>query len=268
MRRVAARGSAGTTDSPPPWWDGPGLRPPVPWPTGDDPAGRASRPAGYARERAPVPRAVGAWRAVLLALGVLVGVLAAALAGPAGVRGTGARSVTTPFLSYSPPPGWSAVPGATTGGPALVGVSHGPGYPCGAEESTRGFAGAALLPVAATAGPADRAERMARWFATTSFSASDGTPPDVAVAPPRPVRVRGPGGPVDGTVTEAAVRAPPGRDGCAAAAGRVLVLAVPASGGAALLIVAGDTAGGPAEPGAPDPSALEAVIATAELRTS
>ena len=203
---------------------------------------------------------------MLLAVGAFLAVLAVALGVMVAVRGTGgAGSVTTPFLSYSPPPGWSAAPdpAATTDAPALAGVVHGPGYPCGAEEFVRGFAGAALLPVDATVSPADRAERVARWFAVTSFSASDGTPPDVAVAPPRPVRVAGPDGAVDGTVTEATVRAPAGRDGCAAAAGRVLVLAVPAGGGAALLLAAGDTEGGPAEPEAPSPSALDALIASA-----
>ena len=207
---------------------------------------------------------------MLLVVGVLVGVLCVALGVTIAVRGTGGTgSVTTPFLSYTPPPGWSAAPAdpdATTGAPALVGVVRGAGYTCGAEEFVRGFAGAALLPVDATADPADRAERVARWFAVTSFSGADGTPPDVAVTPPRPVRVSGPDGPVDGTVTT--VRVPAGRDGCAATAGRVLVLAVPTGGGAALLLAAGDTEGGPAEPQAPSPSTLDALIASAELRTA
>ena len=176
--------------SPPPWWDEPGRRasraavdphPVLPWAAGDDTAGppRSGRaPRSGARRRGPsfVARAVATSPrpAVLLAVGVLVGVLAVALAVTVAVRGTGGTgSVTTPFLSYSPPPGWSAAPSdpaATTDAPTLVGVVHGPGYTCGAEEFVRGFAGAALLPVDATAGPADRAERVARWFAVTSFS--------------------------------------------------------------------------------------------------
>ena len=233
---VAGRGSAGAESSPPPWWDEPGRRahgrpadphPALPWPAGGPPrSGRAPRFGGRAA-RGPsfVARAVGTSPrpAVLLAVGVLVGVLGVALGVTIAVRGTGGTgSVTTPFLSYSPPPGWSAAPadpGATTDAPALVGVVRGAGYTCGAEEFVRGFAGAALLPVDATADPADRAERVARWFAVTSFAGADGTPPDVAVAPPRPVRVGGPDGPVDGTVTEATVRVPAGRDGCAASGG-------------------------------------------------
>jgi hypothetical protein len=46
----------------------------------------------------------------------------------------------------------------------------------------------------------------------------------------------------------------------------VLVLAVPAEGGAALLLVAGDGEGGPAEP-APTASGLDAVVESAQLRT-
>ena len=56
-----------------------------------------------------------------------------------------------------------------------------------------------------------------------------------------------------------------GRGECPATAGRVLVLAVPHAGGAALLLVAGDTEGGPADPAPVDPSALDAVVASARL---
>jgi hypothetical protein len=204
------------------------------------------------------------WRPVAL---LVVGVLAVAVGVAAVVlRGT-SDVVTTPFLTYTPPAGWSAAPGATSDAPALVGVVHGPRYACGGEEQLRGFAAATLLPTDATTGPADRAERVARWFAATTFSADDGTPPEVTLAPPRTVRVAGPDGPVDGTVTEATVQAPGGRSDCAATAGRVLVLAVRADGGAALLLVAGDSAGGPSEP-APTPSALDAVVESARLRTT
>jgi hypothetical protein len=176
--------------------------------------------------------------------------------------------VTTPFLSYVAPSGWNAAtidPGTVVDTPSLSGVVHGPGYPCDGEEHLRGFAAAVLLPSDASGGPAGRGERVARWFADTAYGAPDGTPPEVAVAPPRPVRVTGPEGPVDGTVTEATVRTPPGRADCAAAAGTVLALAAPVSGGAAVLLVAGDTEGGPAEPAAPDRAVLDAVLAGVRL---
>ena len=270
MRHVGECGSTSAGGAPP-WWDGPvrrapaGPSPALPWSGGTDPG----HPSTAARTAGTSLRMV-----VLLAVGVLAGVAAlvlgmAALGVSAAARGTGG-TVTTPFLSYTPPPGWSvasADPDATRGAPALVGVVHGPRYRCGGEELVRGFAGAALLPTDATAGPADRAERVARWFAATTFAAADGTPPDVTVAPPRSVQVAGPDGPVDGTVTEAVVRAPAGRSDCTATAGRVLVLAVPADGGAALLLVAGDSEGGPAEP-APTPSVLDAVVESAQLRAT
>lgn len=209
----------------------------------------------------------------LLVVGVLVGVAVVILTVTVTAR---AEPVTTPALSYAPPSGWSSAPPEAAG--PLVGVVHGPRYRCGDEEFVRGFAGSALLPTDATAGPADRAERAARWFADATFSAADGTPPEVTVGPPRPVQVPGPDGPVGGTVTEAHVRAPGdrapgdrapgGRDDCTAAAGRVLVLAAPVDGGAALLLVAGDTEGGPADPAAPDPSTLDALIASARLRAA
>lgn len=261
MRRVRERGSS----PPPPWWDGPVRRgsapgPALPWSEGTD----ARCPAAVARPAGSPSRLV-----VLLVVGVLVAVSTVALGVAAAVRGTGG-TVTTPFLTYTPPPGWSAVPGpdATREAPALVGVVHGPRYACGEEEHLRGYAAAALLPTDATAGPADRAERIARWFAATTFSAADGTPPDIAVVPPRAVRVAGPDGPVEGTVTEATARTPGGSSDCPATAGRVLVLAAPANGGAALLLVAGDSEGGPVEPAAPDRSTLDAVITSAQLHTT
>ena len=201
-----------------------------------------------------------------------VGLLVLALVVVLGVRATAdAVPVATPFLAYTPPPGWSTAPphaAATTDAPTLVGVVHGPRYICGGEEFLRGFAAAALLPVDPVASPADRAERVSRWFAATAYPAPDGTPPDITVAPPRAVRVTGPAAAVEGTVTETTVRAPGGRGNCGATAGRVLVLAVPHDGGAAVLLVAGDTEGGPDAPRAPDAGALDAMVASARLPTA
>jgi hypothetical protein len=185
------------------------------------------------------------------------------------------RAVSTPFLSYSAPPGWTPAPSGPEGQdgaapldvPTLTGVVHGPVYACGGESHLRGFAAAALLPTgpAAGTGPADRAASLARWFAAVSYAAPDGTAPEVTVAPPRPVRVDGPTGLVDGSITEATTRAAAGQDGCSATAGTVRVLAAPVTGGAALLLVAGDTGGGPPEPAPPERAALDAVLASVRL---
>jgi hypothetical protein len=206
-------------------------------------------------------------------LAVVVVVAAVALLATVGVRASdNARThrtptLTTPFLSYAPPAGWSAPPldrGAGTDAPMLTGVVHGPGYECGGQSFVRGFAAAALLPTGAEVGPAELAERLARWFAATSYAAPGGAPPDVSVAPPRPLPVDGPDGTVAGTVVEVSVRAPAGPAGCSAG-GTVLALGAPVSGGAALLLVAGDSAGGPTEPAAPDRSTLDAVLASVRL---
>jgi hypothetical protein len=206
---------------------------------------------------------------VVLAVAV---VAAAALLATAGVLSehssrTAGTTLTTPFLSYAPPAGWSAPPpdpGAGTDPPVLTGVVHGPGYECGGQSFLRGFAAAALLPTGAEVGPAELAERLARWFAATSYAAPGGAPPDMSVAPPRPMPVDGPDGGVAGTVVEVSVRAPAGPAGCSAG-GTVLALGAPVSGGAAVLLVAGDSAGGPTEPAAPDRSTLDAVLASVRL---
>jgi hypothetical protein len=206
-------------------------------------------------------------------LAVVVVVAAVALLATVGVRASdNARThrtptLTTPFLSYAPPAGWSAPPldrGAGTDAPMLTGVVHGPGYECGGQSFVRGFAAAALLPTGAEVGPAELAERLARWFAATSYAAPGGAPPDVSVAPPRPLPVDGPDGTVAGTVVEVSVRAPAGPAECSAG-GTVLALGAPVSGGAALLLVAGDSPGGPTEPAAPDRSTLDAVLASVRL---
>jgi hypothetical protein len=240
----------------------------LPWlPAAPSPPGpiRGRRPLGsVAAEVVAAFRRVGPRRLVaLLVLGALV--LAAVIV--TLVQGI-SRTMTTPFLSYTAPAGWSADP---TGGrapldvPGLTGAVHGPRYDCGGEPSVRGYVAATFLPVDAApgSGPADRADRLARWFAGVSYAARDGTAPALTVAPPRPVRVAGPDGPVDASVTEVDAQTV-GRGGCGAR-GTVAVLAAPASGGAALLLVAGDTGGGPASPAPPDRATLDAVLASVRL---
>lgn len=188
----------------------------------------------------------------------------------AHLRTVDERTVSTSFLSYTAPSGWAPQPGdtaAATEGPALLGVVHGPGYTCDGEQYLRGFAAAALLPTGPDpgSGPADRAQRLARWFATVSYTADGGAAPEVTVATPRTVPVHGPDGQIDGTVVEATARAAPGSSGCAAMSGVVRVVAAPGSGGAALLLVAGDTGGGPVEPRPPEQATLDAVLDSVQL---
>jgi hypothetical protein len=211
--------------------------------------------------------AVVARRRLLVLLVAVVLVLAGIAA--AGIRawsGPDSR-VSTPFLSYSVPDGWSP-DGAglvvAVDAPTLTAVVHGPAYTCGGEPHVRGFAAAALLPTDPAASTA-AAERLGRWFATASFTAPGSAPPAVTAAPPRPVRVAGPEGPVDATVTEVVAAGDPRRGDCAPTDGRVLALAAPTGGGTALLLVAGDTRGGPAQPPPTDRATLDAVLASTRL---
>ena len=267
MRCVTGRGSTGrrarrprggTSRRP-----GPGAtfgrpQPELPWTAGDDtadlrdpdeiigPGVPTGRPSVGVRVVATPARP-----AVLLAVGVLLAVARRRARGDGrGARDGRRRLVTTPFLSYSPPPGWSTAPRPGRGD-RRAGAGAASSTVRATRAATRSSCAASprrpCCPPTRPPSPADRAERVARWFAATSFSAADGTPPDVTVSPPRSVRVAGPDGPVDGTVTEAtsgcrpgATAAPRRRAGCSCWRCR-------ASGGAALLLA-------PATPRAARPS--------------
>ncbi len=237
---------------------------------------RAARPplARHGHGRRPVGLGPRGLVALLAVAALAVAAAVSAVVTTAVTARSAAPAVSTPFLSYTAPAGWTSPARGTAApldAPALTGTVRGPEYDCGGEPRVRGFATAALLPADASAGsgPPDRAERLARWFATVSYSAPSHTPaggaaPEVTVAPHRLLRVAGPDGPVDATVVEVTARAAT-RAGCAPSGGTVLALAAPVSGGAALLLVAGDTDGGPAEPAPPDRAALDAALASVRL---
>lgn len=271
VRRVDGRGTGRHEPLP---WDRPALAPrrdahaPLPWlPADARRVGPPTRPSAPHR----LLRVLAAHRRVTA---VTLGILLLALAVPAVTllradEPVGPRTVSTPFLTYTAPAGWVPEPVDTKGAdeaplPAvLAGVVHGPGYSCGGESHQRGYAAAALLPPDAAVKSAVRAENLARWFAAASYA--DGTPAEVSVAFTRPMQVPGRAGPVDATLTEVTARAGGGDATCAAVEGTVLALAAPAGGGVAVLLLAGDTRGGPIEPAAPDRAALDGVIASARL---
>jgi hypothetical protein len=203
---------------------------------------------------------------------IALGVLVLALAVPAVVmlrpgEPPGPHTVSTPFLTYTAPGGGAPEPSAEapdeSSFPAVLsGVVHGPGY-CGAgEPHLRGFAATTLLPPDAAVEPAVRAESLARWFAAASYA--DGTPAEVSVAFTRPMQVPGRDGPVAATLTEVTATAAGGDSDCAVE-GAVRTLAAPVSGGVAVLLLAGDTGGGPSAPAVPERAALDAVIASVRL---
>jgi hypothetical protein len=166
------------------------------------------------------------------------------------------RDVTGAGLVFGVPEDWTPAPGAPAAGLPVEAAHFGPGYECGGSTFFRGFAAA----LAAPGLPPDVAAQELGGLAGTSFyTRTGGVPAEVRVAAPRPVDVGGtPGQLAEVTVTT------PVDDGCLATGGTILVLAVPAAGGSSVLVVNGDTAGGPVDaPPVPPRGVLDAMIASA-----
>jgi len=227
-------------------------------------------PPGWAPPSAPQRRG----RLVAL---IAVGVLLLAALGVGGyllVRDTTAgpaavpadfRPITTSTLTYAVPPGWTDSPNALSVlGAPFEGRADAPGYTCEDAQYFRGLAASAFVPgerpAAAVAGA------FARETGRVFYLSADGGIPDVQVSDARPLDVGG----VEGQVVEATSRTPTD-DGCLATSGVVLLLAVPTTGpdgapGTAVLVVNGDTAGGPATaPPLIDRATLDAVLNSARL---
>ncbi|MDN5918688.1 MAG: hypothetical protein L0I76_26930 [Pseudonocardia sp.] len=157
------------------------------------------------------------------------------------------------------PDGWNpAPPGAapvTVYGVPFAPVAQGPGYPCGNGSFSRGTVAGAQVAVPPGVGVEQAASAFARGAGEALYA---GAAPQVAVGTPEPRD----GG---GTQVEATVRAD-GLGGCRATEATVLVVAEPrvtagdGSTGAALLVIAGDTRGGPA---APEPLTRDALLGIA-----
>ena len=105
-------------------------------------AARAGRRAPPGPSRAPGP---SRWRSLprvdrrLLALVAAALALAAAVA--VAVAWRGGPTVSTPFLSYTAPAGWTADPadaGAPLDAPALIGTVRGAGYDCAGSTTSAG----------------------------------------------------------------------------------------------------------------------------------
>lgn len=175
------------------------------------------------------------------------------------------QTIRTPFLVYAVPPDWNtAAPAQTLPGAEFVGAADAPGYECGGERYLRGSATSALID---TMQPAeDVAAAFARALGGGYYTSNSSAPPEVIVGPGRAVDVAG----ARGTLVEATIRTP-ADDGCLATRGTLLVLALPAGGpsgnATALLVVNGDTAGGPAAPPVPTRETLDAIIDSARLVT-
>ncbi|WP_300008906.1 hypothetical protein [Pseudonocardia sp.] len=223
------------------------------------------------RERGRIVALVLVGALVLAGLGVGAFLLVrttTAGGGPGSTVPADFRTVATPALTFAVPPGWEdsadAAPTLVLGA-ELTGLTYGPAYSCDGGAYFRGVAGVAF--VAGERPPAAVAEAFGRETGRR-FYGSTGAEPGVALSAPRPVDVGG----TTGQLVEVAVTVPVD-DGCLATSGTILVLAVPAPGsgagpGTAVLLVNGDTVGGPASaPPVPDRAALDAMVASARLPT-
>lgn len=249
----------------PPWPGGPPTQVGSPWgppPGGPHPGWGPPPPPPARRGRLVALLAVGVL--LLAALGV-GGYLLVTRTSDGPAVPADFRPVTTPTLGYAVPPGWqdSAVAGSVLGAP-LEGRVDAPGYECGDGRYLRGMVASAFVPGERPA--AAVATAFARETGSAFYSTAGGALPEVRVSDARPVDVGG----APGRLVEATTRTPVD-DGCLATAGTVLLLAVPTTGpdgspGTAVLIVNGDTAGGPADaPAIPDRATLDAVLASARL---
>jgi hypothetical protein len=177
--------------------------------------------------------------------------------GPGGAPAA-LRDVTAAGLTFGVPLDWAPDPSpqVTIAGLPVEGAHTGPGYECGGQPYLRGFT--AALRVGLELPPDLTAEQLAQLAGTSFYTPGDGTPADVRVSDARAVDIGG----VQGQLAEATVTVPD--DGCLATGGTVLVLAVPVAGGTSVLVVNGDTTGGPPDaPPVPARATLDAMVASA-----
>lgn len=238
-----------------PWAGGSG---PQPWGGPYDPP----LPAPPRRSRRTLVTLLLVGALALVGLGVGVVLLIGELR-PGGSANL--ADIRTDTLTYGAPEEWirDDTPLNDSLGLQYAGVARAPGYDCGGGSYLRGLVASSVLP---GAHPADAvATTIASTLATDYYTQGDGATPTVTLGPTRTVDVSG----TPSTLAEADVETTVG-DGCLATSGVVLVLAVPITGAdgteaVALLVVNGDTAGGPDTTPAVERSVLDAIVASARL---
>ncbi|MBW0106594.1 hypothetical protein [Pseudonocardia sp. KRD291] len=226
-----------------------------PSPIGRPAAARGARPGEPRRPalRSPAPgRGPGRSRGSRILLAALVVVVLLAGLGYAGYRQAvgdpeAGAEVSSAGYTVTVPDGWSAAPpGAapvTVYGVPFTPLAQAPGYPCRDASFARATVAGAQVAVPPGVGVEQAASAFARGAGEALYA---GSAPQVAVGPPAPRD----GG---GSQVEATVRTD-GLGGCRATEATVLVVAEPrvtagdGSTGAALLVVGGDTRGGPPAP--------------------
>jgi hypothetical protein len=166
-------------------------------------------------------------------------------------------------LSYQvPPTHWASDPDVgTAGAVTLAQGADRDAYTCGtpAERLLRGVLGSGATPAI---DPTGVGEAVAASAATQYYANGD-TPPTVKVDPPQPVQRRTRSGQTLNGVLVRAV-ADQSTDKCLAGQGEVLVFVLAFGDHDGVLVVNGDTAGGPATPAPSSDKELSEIIGTAQ----
>jgi hypothetical protein len=165
-------------------------------------------------------------------------------------------------LTYQiPPKDWTPEPTVGSMGSVVLamGATRSP-YNCGSPPALylRGSMGSGVAP---KVDPGALATSVAVAAAQTLY-VSGNTPPQVNVGPPARVSKKAHGSTVAGALVKVGVTTR--GDACLAGAGEVYVLVLSLSDHDAVLMVGGDTAGGPADPKPPTDAELNSIIDTAQ----
>lgn len=249
--------------------------PPTGW--GPDPGGWAGPPPPPRPDRGRLVALLVIGAIVLAGLGVgtflLVRTATSGGSGPvASPQATATpvelRTVRTSAFTFDVPLDWQPTTNTNPSvflGVTFEGVTVAPGYDCGGNNGySRGIVSSAF--VAGERPAASVASTFGQEIGRQYYTTSAGLAPTVTLSGARPVDVGG----VEGQLVEATIRAA-ADDGCLAVGGVILLVAVPTTGpggapGTALLVVNGDTEGGPATaPPNPDRAVLDAIVDGARL---
>jgi hypothetical protein len=175
-------------------------------------------------------------------------------------------SSPTSGLSYQmPPTHWKTDPDQGTAGAVTLteGANRDP-YTCGTpvERLLRGVLGSGSTPAIDPTGVGEAVAASA----ATQYYANGNTPPTVKVDPPQPVQRKTKSGQtLDGVLVRAV--ASQSTDKCLASQGEVLVFVLAFADHDGVLVVNGDTAGGPATPAPSTDGELRQIIGTAQPTT-
>jgi hypothetical protein len=171
----------------------------------------------------------------------------------------GWNCLAVPSLSYSydVPKGWSPAPSSAPvegmEDVKLTGLTVNGAYDCGDHGFNRGGAGGVVVPQTdLTAVAKDFAQKLATQYYKSAPKS------EVKVGEPKPVKVRGAAGDIEGVQVDAV--ATTSGDQCLATKGMVKVLVLKGDKGFHVFMANGDLEGGPAEPKPPTEAELQGMV--------